>query len=102
MFHQFFQRDKADAIVLDVDVLSALAAGLVRCFHIDGFNQFSKHIRVDFLDTYILFCLRNELFNVFNLSFLYFDFLSQSDNLCFKLFLFRFVALAHHIKAFIT
>ena len=51
MFHQFFQRDKADSIVLDVDVLSAFTAGLVRCFHIDGLNQLSEHIRVDFLDS---------------------------------------------------
>ena len=70
MFHQFFQRDKADTVILDVDVLSALAAGLIRCFHIDGFNQLSQHIWINFLDAYILFSLWNELFNVFNLSFL--------------------------------
>ncbi|MEY8576663.1 hypothetical protein AALD01_20530, partial [Oscillospiraceae bacterium 21-37] len=33
-FHQFIQGDKAHAVILDVDALAALAAGLVRGLHI--------------------------------------------------------------------
>ena len=92
LFRKFFQRDKADTVIFDVDLLSALTAGLVGCFHIDRLYQFSQHTRVDFLDVHVFVCRSDEPFNIFVLSFLYFNLLPQSDNLCFKLFLFRFVA----------
>ena len=43
----------------------------------------------------------NGLFNVFVLSFLYFDLLLQGDRFRFQLFLLRFIGLAQHIIAFI-
>ena len=72
-----------------MDVLSALTAGLVGYFHIDRLYQLSQHTWVDFLDVHVFVCCSDEPFNIFVLSFLYFNLLSQSDNLCFKLFLFR-------------
>ena len=84
-----------------MNLLSALSAGLVGCFHIDRLYQLSQHTRVNFLDVHVFVCRSDELFNIFALSFLYFNFMSQSDNLCFKLFLFRFVVLTHHLVAFI-
>ncbi len=86
LFCKFFHRDKADSVILDVDILSALAAGFVGRFHIDRLYQRSQHTRVDFFNVHAFGCCSDEPFNVFVLSFLYFDFLSQSDNLCFKLF----------------
>ena len=94
--------DKADAVIFDVDMLSALAAGLVRCFHIDCLYHLAQHTRVDFLDVHIFVCCSDEPFNIFVLSFLYFNLLPQSDNLCFKLFLFCFVVLAHHLKSLVV
>ena len=85
-----------------MDLLSALAAGLIGCFHIDRLYQLSQHTRVDFFNVHVFVCRSDELFNIFALSFLYFNFMSQSDNLCFKLFLFRFVVLTHHIESLVT
>lgn len=53
-FHQLIQRDKTQSIVLDVDVLYPLAAGLVRCVHIDGRHQFTQSVAVQFLNADIL------------------------------------------------
>ena len=85
-----------------MDILPALAAGLVGRLHIDCLYQLSQHTRVDFLDVHVVVCRSDEHFNIFVLSFLYFNILSQSDNLCFKLFLFRLVVLVHHLVAFTT
>lgn len=55
--HQFIQRDKPDTIILDVDILSALVAGLVRCVHIDRLYKLSEGVRVKFFDVRIIFLL---------------------------------------------
>jgi len=65
LFRKFFQRDKADAIILDVDVLSALTAGFVGCFHIDRLYQLSQHTWIDFLDIHVFVCRSDEPFNIF-------------------------------------
>ena len=57
--HQLIQRDKPQPIVLDVDVLPALAAGLVRGIHIDGLNKLSQRIWVKLFNPYI--CLSSSL-----------------------------------------
>lgn len=80
-FHQFIQRDKAQAVILDVDALTALATGLVWGFHIDGLHQFPKGIGVKGFDAHILLRRLDEFLNVFALSFLYFNVLPQGDDL---------------------
>ena len=85
-----------------MDVLSALAAGLIRCIYIDGLYQLMQDIRGKRLNADILAGFLNELLNVLNLCFLYFDFFLQADDLGFQFFLFRLIGLAHHIKALIT
>ena len=54
---KLIQRDESQTVVLDVDMLSALAAGLIRCIHIDGFYQFIKDIRGKLLNADMLACL---------------------------------------------
>lgn len=44
----------------------------------------------------------NKLLHIFVLTFLYFNFLSQGDYLSFQLLLLCLIAIAQHIKAFIT
>ena len=100
--YQFIQRDESDPVILDVDVLSALAAGFVRCVHIDCLYKLSEGVRVKFLNVHIFVCGLNELLNIFVLSFLYLNFISQGNDLSFKLLLFGFIALTHHVKAFVT
>ena len=84
-----------------MDVLYPLAAGLVRCVHIDGRHQFAQSIAVQFFNADILVRFLNELLNVFVLSFLYFNLLLQGDRFRFQLLLLRFISLAQHIIAFI-
>lgn len=100
-FHQFIQRDKAQPVELDMDVLHPLAAGLVRSVHIDCGHQLTQRVAVQFLNAHILVRFLNELLNVFVLSFLYFNLLLQGDRFHFQLFLLRFIGLAQHIIAFI-
>ena len=99
---KLIQRNESQSIILDVDMLSALTAGLIRCIHIDSFYQLMKDVRGKLLDTYLLAGFLNELLNVLNLCFLYFDFFLQTDDLSFQFFLFRFIGLTHHIKALIA
>ena len=82
-------------------MLPALTAGLVRYVHIDGLNKLSQRIRVKLLHPHIAFGFLNELFNALVLPLLYFNFLLQLDSFCFELFLFRLIALAQHIEAFV-
>ena len=51
-----------------MDVLYPLAAGLVRCIHIDGRHQLAQRIAVQFFNADILVRFLNELLNVFVLS----------------------------------
>ena len=84
-----------------MDVLHPLAAGFVRCVYIDGRHQLTQRIAIQFLNADILVRFLNELFNVFVLSFLYFNLLLQGDRFRFQLLLLRFIGLAQHIIAFI-
>ena len=84
-----------------MDVLYPLAAGLFRRVHIDGRHQLTQRVAVQFLNADILVRFLNELFNVFVLSFLYFNLLLQGDRFRFQLLLLRFIGLAQHIIAFI-
>ena len=61
----------------------------------------SQRIRVKLLHPHIAFGFLNELFNALVLPLLYFNFLLQLDSFCFELFLFRLIALAQHIEAFV-
>ena len=79
-----------------MDVLYPLAAGLVRCVHIDGRHQFTQRVAVQFLNADILVRFLNELLKVFILSFLYFNLLLQGDRFRFQLLLLRFIGLAQH------
>ena len=100
--HQFIQRDKPNSVILDVDILSAFAAGLVRGIHIDGLHKLSQGIGVKLLNIHIFVCSLNELHNILVLSFLYLNFLTQRNDLGFKLYLQGFIALTHHVKALIA
>lgn len=51
--HEHIQRDEADAVILDVDGLAALAGGLVRGLHIDALDQLSQGVGRQLLDAYI-------------------------------------------------
>ena len=83
-------------------MLHTLPAGFVRCVHIDGGHQFPQSVAVQLIDAHILVRRLNELLNVFVLSFLYFNFLSQSYALGLQLLLLRFIGQAQHIEALIT
>lgn len=72
-------------------MLHTLPAGFVRCVHIDGGHQFPQSVAVQLIDAHILVRRLNELLNVFVLSFLYFNFLSQSYALGLQLLLLRFI-----------
>ena len=72
-------------------MLHTLPAGFVRCVHIDGGHQFPQSVAVQLVDSPILVRRLNELLNVFVLSFLYFNFLSQGNALSLQLLLLRFV-----------
>ncbi len=100
--HKHIHMNKADTIVLDVDGLATLAGGLVRGLHIDALNQFPQGVERQFLDTYILVGLLDKKLDVLMMPFLCFDLLLYG--LCFflQLFLFHFVALAHHVEVLIA
>ena len=61
LFHEFVQGDKAQPVILDVDALPPLAAGLVRGLHIDRLNQFPKGVGVKRLNGRILLRRLDEL-----------------------------------------
>ena len=102
LLHQLIQRDKTNSVILDVDVLSALPTGLVRGIYIDCLYKLSQSIRIKFFNIHIFVCGLNELLNILVLSFLYLNFLTQGNNLGFKLFLLGFIALTHHVKTFVA
>ena len=85
-----------------MDVLQPLAAGLVRCVHIYGRYQLPQGVAVQLVNADVLVRRLNELFNVFVLSFLYFNLPLQGNGLSFRLLLLRFVGLAQHIIALIA
>ena len=78
-----------------------LAAGLVRSFNVDCLDKFSQRIRGKLVQILVFAYPLDKLLQIFNLSFLYFDFLLQSLNFLFKLRLFVLIGLAHHRELFI-
>ena len=90
------------SLILDVDILSALTAGLVRSLYIDRLNQLPEGVGVKRINSHILLRRLDELFNILALSRLYLNLLPQTDNLGLKLLLLRLVALTQHIKPLVT
>ena len=78
-----------------------LAAGLVRGFNVDCLDKLPQRIRGKLIQVLVFAYPLDKLLQVFNLSFLYFDFLLQSLNFHFKLCLFVLIGLAHHRELFI-
>ena len=83
-------------------LLFALAAGLVGCFHINRLYKLSEGVWREFCERGVSAYSLNKLFNVFYLSFLYFDFFLQIHDFNFKLHLLVLVGLAHHGKTLVA
>ena len=81
--------------------LFALAAGLVRCLHINRLYKLSKSVWCEFREVGVPACPLNKLFKVFYLSFLYFNLFLQIYDFNFELRLLVLVGFAHHGKAII-
>ena len=81
-----------------MDVLHPLSAGLIRGIHIDGRHQLTESIRGEFFNMNVLVRFLDELFNILDLLFLYFNFLLDGENFLFQLLLFGIVALTHHVE----
>lgn len=79
-------------------LLSALAAGLVRCIYIDRLDSIVGQFREGAVPLYPL----NKLLYIFCLFFLFMDLLLQTFDLGFEVFLFLGVVLAHHGEAFVV
>ena len=71
-------------IILNMDVLHPLSAGLIRGIHIDGRHQFTESIRGEFFNMNVLVRLLDELFNILDLLFLYFNFLLDGEKDVYK------------------
>jgi len=85
-----------------MDVLHPLSAGLIRGIHIDGRYQFTESIGRKFFNMNVLVRFLDDLFNILDLLFLYFDFLPDRENFLFQLLLLGIIALAHHVKTVIA
>ena len=82
-------------------LLSALAAGLVRCIHIDRLDKLSEGIGGQLRKGAVPLYPLNKLLYILCLLFLFMYLLLQTHDLGFEVFLFLGVVLAHHRKAFI-
>lgn len=82
-------------------LLSALAAGLVRCIYIDRFDKLSEGIRRQLREGAVPLCPLNKLLYILCLLFLFMELLLQTFDLGLEVFLFLGVVLAHHGEAFI-
>lgn len=102
LIHQFIQRDKTHKVIGDADVLPPLAATLVGSFNIHSLNKFPQGIGRELVQILVFVYPLDELLQIFNLSFLYFNILLQGLDFQFKLFLLSFIASAHHRKPFIA
>ena len=83
-------------------LLPALAAGLVRCIHIDRLDKLSEGIGRQLREGAVPLYPLNKLLYILCLLFLFMDLLLQILDLGFEVFLFLGVVLAHHGKAFIV
>ena len=70
-----------------MDVLHPLSAGLIRGIHIDSRHQFTESIWGEFSNMDVLVRFLDELFNILDLLFLYFDFLLDREDVLFQLLL---------------
>ena len=82
-------------------LLSALAAGLVRCIYIDRLDKLSEGIGGQLREGAVPLYPLNKLLYILCLLFLFMDLLLQILDFGFEVFLFLGVVLAHHRKAFI-
>ena len=87
-------------IILDMDVLHPLSAGLIRGIFIDGRCQFTESMG-EFFNMNVLVRFSDELFNILDLLFLFMNLLLQILDLGFEVFLFHGVVFAHHGESFI-
>ena len=83
-------------------LLSALAAGLVRCIYIDRLDKLSEGIGGQFREGAVSLYPLDKLLYILCLLFLFMNLLLQILDLGFEVFLFLGVVLAHHGKAFIV
>ena len=83
-------------------LLPTLAAGLVRCFHIDRLDKLSEGIGRQLREGAISLYPLNKLLYILCLLLLFMDLLLQTLDLGFEVFLFLGVVLAHHREAFIV
>ena len=73
LFYQLVHGNKAHKVIGDTDVLSPFAAALVRRFDVDRLYKLPQSVRGQFLLIRVLVYPLDELIQVFNLSFLYFN-----------------------------
>lgn len=85
-----------------MNLLLFLAAGLVGCFYINRLDKLSESVRGKFRKLAVSLYPLDKLFQIFCLSFLFFNNLLQTYDLSFEIFLFLCIALIHHGKAFIV
>ena len=83
-------------------LLLSLAAGLVRCFHIDRLDKLSEGIGRQLRKGAVPLYPLNKLLYILCLLFLFMNLLLQTLDLSFEVFLFLGVVLAHHGKALIV
>ena len=83
-------------------LLPALAAGLVRCVHIERLHKLSEGIGGQFREGAVPLYPLNKLLYILCLLFLFMDLLLQTLDLGFEVFLLLGVVLAHHGEAFIV
>ena len=82
-------------------LLPTLAAGLVRCIHIDRLDKLSEGIGRQLREGAVPFYPLNKLLYILCLLFLFVNLLLQTFDLSLEVFLFLGVVFAHHGKAFI-
>ena len=97
LFNQIIDRDKADAVVFNMDALLLFSVNPAGRFHIDRFHKFVEDVAVQFPDTDIGFCLFNEPFKFFVLCFLLINLPAQPDDFRFQFFLLIFIHPAQHL-----
>ena len=73
LLHQLVHGNKSHKVVGDTDVLPPFAAALVRRFNIDRLHKLPQSVRGQLLQILVLVYPLDELLQVFNLSFLYFN-----------------------------
>ena len=83
-------------------LLFPLAAGLIGCFNVNRLDKLSESVRGKLRKFAVSLYPLDKLFQMFCLSFLFFNNLLQTYDLSLEVFLLLCVALVHHDKAFIV